>query len=571
MKKPVTFIFFLSILFLSSPIFSQVIFSDDFESGSPSSEWGLYRAGEELITAAEMSVVPIALPSGGSYVGNVIDTDTSYTGAALALAGDVESSNYSVEADVYCYTNHPSGSAYTGVVFYADSSKGIYIKMVADFDASQRIRLYNNKLDFVTFQYSFSHDFVADDISGGIPTEDGWHKMKVEVTTVDDTTTAFNCYFDGELLAGCPIYDTGKHQMDSGKYGLFSFQQGSPLDGYFDNFVAEELSVSTGDFADDFESGSPSTDWEVFWEGEDELQAVAMTETPIALPDGGDYVGLLVDLDTSYTGSALAVAGDVGLANYSIEADVYCYTNHANGSAYTGVVAYADSSVNTYIKMVADFDGSQRIRLYNNKLDMVTFQYSFTHDFVADDIPGGIPTEDGWHKMKVEVRTLNADTTAFWCYFDGQELAGCPIYDTGDDRMGSGQFGLFSFQMGSPLNGYFDNIMSKPLEPVVSVEDRGIEDRLPQKFALQQNYPNPFNPTTNISYQIETVSNVSLVIYDILGSKVKTLVSQNQAQGYYTVTWNGRSDFGMKVNSGVYFYTLKAGQLLESKKMILMK
>jgi len=569
MKKTVTILFFSSILFLSSSLFAQVLFSDDFESGSPSSEWGLYRVGEELITAAAMSVVPVALPSGGSYVGNVIDTDTSYTGAALALAGDVESSNYSVEADVYCYTNHPIGSAYTGVVVYADSSKGIYIKMVADFDANQRIRLYNNKLDFTTFQYSFSHDFVADDISGGIPTEDGWHKMKVEVQTIDDTTTAFNCYFDGELLAGCPIYDTGKHQMDAGRYGLFSFQQGSPLDGYFDNFVAEELSVSAGDFADDFESGAPSTEWGLYRAGEELITAVAMSEVPIALPEGGSYVGLVIDTDTSYTGAALALAGDEADANYSVEADVYCYTNHPIGSAYTGVVVYADSSKGIYIKMVADFDANQRIRLYNNKLDFTTFQYSFSHDFGAADIPGGIPTEDGWHKMKVEVQTVDDTTTAFNCYFDGELLAGCPIYDTGKHQMDSGRYGLFSFQQGSPLNGYFDNFVKKDV--VTSVEREINSEVVPQEFTLKQNYPNPFNPTTNISYQTKSAGQVSLVIYDILGSKVKTLVSQNQAQGYYTVTWNGRNDFGVKVNSGVYLYTLKAGQLLESKKMILMK
>ena len=324
-------------------------------------------------------------------------------------------------------------------------------------------------------------------------------------------------------------------------------------------------------FSDDFESGAPCSEWGLFWEGEDGVTAIEMGNALAPLATGGNYVGSLIDLDTSYTGAAMAVSGDVGLSNYSIEADVYCYVNDPNGSAYTGLVVYADSSVNTYIKMVADFDASQRIRLYNNKLDMTTFQYSFSHDFVAADIPGGIPTTDGWHKMKVEVRTLNEDTTAFWCYFDGQELAGNPIYDTGKDRMPAGRFGLFSFQMGNPLNGYFDNIISKPLEPIVSVDGRSAREKLPQDFALEQNYPNPFNPTTNISYQIKTSGHVSLVIYDVLGKKVQTLVSENQAPGYYTVTWNGRNDFGSKVNSGVYLYTLRTGQLIESKKMILMK
>lgn len=325
-------------------------------------------------------------------------------------------------------------------------------------------------------------------------------------------------------------------------------------------------------FSDNFESGTASEEWGLYRAGEELLTAVAMTEAPIALANGGDYIGYLQDSDGSYTGAAIALAGDVSAVNYSVEADVYCYVNNAGGSAYTGVAMYADSSQSTYLKLVADFDGSQRMRLYNNHLNTTTFQYTFHHQFDGPDLPNGIPTEDGWHHMKVEVRTLNADTTAFWCYFDGALLNGSPIYDTGDDRMASGKFGLFSFQQGDAgIAGYFDNVVVKPIEPIVSVEEKRFEDRLPQEYALQQNYPNPFNPTTNISYQIETASNVSLIIYDVLGSKVKTLVSGYQAPGYHTVTWNGRSDFGGKVNSGVYLYTLKAGQLLESKKMILMK
>ena len=121
MKKTVTILFFLSILFLSSSLFAQVLFSDDFESGSPSSEWELFWEGEDGITAIEMSSAQAPLATGGNYVGSLIDLDTSYTGSALAVAGDVGLANYSIEADVYCYTNHSNGSAYTGVVFYSDS------------------------------------------------------------------------------------------------------------------------------------------------------------------------------------------------------------------------------------------------------------------------------------------------------------------------------------------------------------------------------------------------------------------------------------------------------------------
>ncbi len=88
----------------------------------------------------------------------------------------------------------------------------------------------------------------------------------------------------------------------------------------------------------------------------------------------------------------------------------------------------------------------------------------------------------------------------------------------------------------------------------------------PRVFALNQNYPNPFNPSTKISYSIPTASNVDLSIYNVLGQKVATLVDGYKAPGDYTV------DFApTRLASGVYFYSLKAGQYSSVKKMVLMK
>ena len=328
-------------------------------------------------------------------------------------------------------------------------------------------------------------------------------------------------------------------------------------------------------FTDDFESGTVSPEWEHYFSGiepglfEELIEAVPMANAPDPLGNGGNYVGFLQDVDGSYTGAALSVAGETTWQNYSVEGDVYCYTNHSGGSAYTGLAFYADSTIGTYIKLVADFDADQRLRLYNNHLDPITFQYTFHHTFAASDVPGGIPTTDGWHSMKIEIKTLNADTTALWCYFDGQMLLGCPIYDTGDDRMSSGQVGVFSFSQGTGtgLEGYFDNIVVDPL--VTSVDENNTN--LADGFYLEQNYPNPFNPETQIAYQLASGGFASISIYDLLGREIKTLVSEDQPAGSYTVTWNGTDELGNKVTSGVYLYTLKTGILVESKKMILMK
>jgi len=325
-------------------------------------------------------------------------------------------------------------------------------------------------------------------------------------------------------------------------------------------------------FSDDFESGTASTDWEHYFSAtepgmfEELIEAVEMATVPEPLSTGGNYAGWLQDIDGSYTGAALSVAGETTMQDYSIEGDVYCYVNQSP-SAYTGLAFYCDSTIGTYIKLVADFDTDQRLRLYNNRLDPVTFQYSFSHNFYASDVPGGIPTTDGWHHMKIEIKTINADTTAFWCYFDGAMLLGCPIYDTSDDRMSSGQLGVFSFQQdGDGIPGYFDNIVVNSL--VSSVDE---QTPIASEFILNQNYPNPFNPETNISYQLSEGANIFLIVYDMLGREIRTLVSDYQPAGNYTVAWNGKDESGNIVPSGIYLYSLKLGKSAESKKMVLLR
>lgn len=90
-------------------------------------------------------------------------------------------------------------------------------------------------------------------------------------------------------------------------------------------------------------------------------------------------------------------------------------------------------------------------------------------------------------------------------------------------------------------------------------------------FDLQQNYPNPFNPETQISFTIPQALMVSLKIYNITGQEVRTLVNENRSAGTHTVRWDGSNNQGIKVGSGVYVYTIRAGKFLQSKKMTFMK
>ncbi len=92
------------------------------------------------------------------------------------------------------------------------------------------------------------------------------------------------------------------------------------------------------------------------------------------------------------------------------------------------------------------------------------------------------------------------------------------------------------------------------------------ENASPKTFSLEQNYPNPFNPSTKIVYSIPRASNVTLKVFNVLGQQVKTLVNQTQSQGTYTLTFNASS-----LPSGIYFYSIEAGDYTQVKKMILLK
>jgi hypothetical protein len=110
--------------------------------------------------------------------------------------------------------------------------------------------------------------------------------------------------------------------------------------------------------------------------------------------------------------------------------------------------------------------------------------------------------------------------------------------------------------------------LKRGTEPSPSKAEQGT---LPKTCTLFQNYPNPFNPETDISYDLPKDSWVRLSIYNIRGQKVKTLVDEFEAAGHKSVTWNGRSQDGNQVASGVYFYKLETGEFTAIRKMVLLR
>ena len=121
-----------------------------------------------------------------------------------------------------------------------------------------------------------------------------------------------------------------------------------------------------------------------------------------------------------------------------------------------------------------------------------------------------------------------------------------------------------------------DCVTIKYVQSPSAVEDEAESTRKPSEFALSQNYPNPFNPSTAIKFKVQGSKfkvpiPTTLIIYNILGQKMRTLVDEDRSPGDYAVQWDGKDDQGNQLASGVYFYQLKAGNYTSSRKMVLLK
>jgi len=107
--------------------------------------------------------------------------------------------------------------------------------------------------------------------------------------------------------------------------------------------------------------------------------------------------------------------------------------------------------------------------------------------------------------------------------------------------------------------------------PSINLKSENENAPVPQIVKLHQNYPNPFNPKTIISYQLEDLAYVNIDIVDLLGQRIKTLTSGYQNSGQSTIGWDATDDFGKIVPGGIYFYRLSVGDVVKTKKMLLLK
>jgi hypothetical protein len=235
--------------------------------------------------------------------------------------------------------------------------------------------------------------------------------------------------------------------------------------------------------------------------------------------------------------------GDLTSGKYSIAFMIYIPTGK-NG-IFSTLSVFTGSAWESAVGVVFDPGGSGRLNA--GGFGAATFTYA----------------HDTWQSVELIVDLKN-DIGEFW--FEGAMIH---TWQWTLGAMGTGsalQLAASEFWSLSPGSHkmYIDDFVFTDLLPV-SVENE-VDFKGPLSFSLEQNYPNPFNPTTTINYQIPELSFVTIKVFDVLGNEIEILVNEEKQTGTYELTW-----YAEQLPSGVYFYQLKTGSFIETKKMVLMK
>jgi hypothetical protein len=172
-------------------------------------------------------------------------------------------------------------------------------------------------------------------------------------------------------------------------------------------------------------------------------------------------------------------------------------------------------------------------------------------------------TYNEWHTVEVRVNIAGSSDIGTFS-IDGNNIHTWTWSAGADGGGGIKQLGGVNFYGAAATDElYIDNFQLWDNSAPSDVEEY---ENIPATFELNQNYPNPFNPSTKISYSIPAASEVSLKVYNVLGIEVAALVNKYQNPGNYEVEFNAES-----LSTGVYFYTLTAGNQLITKKLLLLK
>lgn len=196
---------------------------------------------------------------------------------------------------------------------------------------------------------------------------------------------------------------------------------------------------------------------------------------------------------------------------------------------------------------------------WGNSVDEIRIPYSDISIIEYSNIKGG---RDGNGNIDVDPKFVNPDSMDFTLMHNSPCVdAGTAFYVLNGDTLVN--ISPEDYKGNAPDMGAFESEFTS-----TGVEENQV---IPDKFALYQNYPNPFNPNTIIRYDLPYETDVSIIIFDLLGRQISQLVNERQTPGRHAVIWEAKNMDGKSVGAGVYFYQLRAIDYVRTNKMILLK
>jgi hypothetical protein len=302
-------------------------------------------------------------------------------------------------------------------------------------------------------------------------------------------------------------------------------------------------------FQEDFSGGVIQNEWRAGFRG-NSMEVESMANNP---SDDG-WVG---KLGNHFSG------GNVGATHSATQFNDFYYEAQVfipvNEGVYYGIEFRVDSSdLSSGYQFVARFlPGGMvtpRLRFRVRPTDNPGMP-TVIRDWDGSEIPGGIPTVSGWHKLAVK-----AAGHRFWFYYDDQELPGSPIMDF---TFLSGAIGAYIWDTSSPiLNLFIDDIN------VYSDIPTGISDVSAAAVTpvLSQNFPNPLHTSTTVSFDLPRTVQVRLAVYDLCGREVARLADAEYAAGRHQAQWNAAG-----LPEGSYLLRLITPHAVRSRLMTVLR
>lgn len=133
--------------------------------------------------------------------------------------------------------------------------------------------------------------------------------------------------------------------------------------------------------------------------------------------------------------------------------------------------------------------------------------------------------------------------------------------------------GILEIKLENPDEPFevYESVFDMEYVPAVPTSVAEIVNGLPEGYALEANYPNPFNPSTTIKFTVPVKADVQIIVYNMVGQKIKTLINQTMPAGTHSTSWDGTDKSGNEVTTGIYFYKIITDGYSLTKKMMLLK